>query len=279
MTTQASVSDRESSANLPPAQLRVAVFGNGAIGGPVAAALRSGQVPGATLAAVVDSRGAQDAGGAPLSFSDVVDRTDLVVEAAGQQVLAEAGPDLIAAGLDLLALSLGALADDDLHARLSAGPGRLYLSTGAIGGLDLLRAAAEAGTLEQATIETTKRPSTLVQDWMDSTQRAGILGARVRTEVLRGSPQQIATAFPKSANVAMAVALAAGDPGLVEAVVYVDPECTLTTHEINVRSASGNYLFRIHSLPSPTNPATSGVVPFAVLRALQDLAGRRETLI
>jgi aspartate dehydrogenase len=278
MTTQASVRN-QASAHPSPAQLRVAVLGNGAIGGPVAAARRSGQVPGATLAAVVDSRGAQDADGVPISFSDVLDRTDLVVEAAGQQVLAEAGPDLIAAGLDLLALSLGALADDDLHARLSAGPGRLYLSTGAIGGLDLLRAAATAGTLEQATIETTKRPSTLVQDWMDSTQRAGILEAGARTEVLRGSPQQIATAFPKSANVAMAVALAAGDPGLVEAVVYADPDCTLTTHEISVRSASGNYLFRIHSLPSPTNPATSGVVPFAVLRALQDLAGRRETLI
>ncbi|MEU0649138.1 aspartate dehydrogenase domain-containing protein [Streptomyces umbrinus] len=260
-------------------QLRVAVLGKGAIGGPVTAALRSGKLPGAALAAVVDSHGAHDVAGEPITFEQLTERTDLVVEAAGQQVLAATGPRIIAAGLDLLVLSLGALADDDLHAALSGGPGRLYLSTGAIGGLDLVRAVADAGTLEKVVIETTKRPRTLVQDWMDDEQRAAILDATARIEVLRGTPQRIATAFPKSANVAMAVATAAGDAARVEAVVHADPECTVTTHEITVRSSTGSYWFQIRNLPSPHNPATSSLVPFAVLRALQDLAGRRETLI
>ena len=75
------------------------------------------------------------------------------------------------------------------------------------------------------------------------------------------------------------VPAAAGDAAKVKAVVYADPECTVTTHEISVQSSTGSYWFRIRNLPSPDNPATSGLVPFAVLRALQDLAGRRETLI
>jgi aspartate dehydrogenase len=228
---------------------------------------------------VVDSHGANDAAGEPITFEQLTTAADLVVEAAGQRVLAEVGPQVIAAGLDLLVLSIGALADDALHDALSGGPGRLYLSTGAIGGLDLLRAVAGAGMLEKVTIETTKRPRTLVQDWMDEDERASILDASARTEVLRGSPQRIATAFPKSANVAMAVATAAGEPGKVEAIVYADPGCSVTTHEITVQSSTGSYWFRIRNLPSPDNPATSGLVPFAVLRALQDLAGRRETLI
>ena len=228
---------------------------------------------------MVDSHGANDAAGEPITFEQLTQRTDLVVEAAGQQVLAHLGPQVIGAGLDLLVLSIGAMADDGLHETLAAGPGRLYLSTGAIGGLDLVRAVSDAGTLERVTIETTKRPRTLVQDWMDDEQRTAVLDATARTEVLRGTPQRIATAFPKSANVAMAVAAAAGDAAKVEAVVYADPECTVTTHEISVQSSTGSYWFRIRNLPSPDNPATSGLVPFAVLRALQDLAGRRETLI
>lgn len=259
--------------------LRVAVLGKGAIGGPVIAALQSGRIPGAVLTAVVDSHGANDVAGEPITFAQLTEQTDLVVEAAGQRVLAETGPKVIAVGLNLLVLSIGALADDELHAALSGGPGRLYLSTGAIGGLDLVRAVSDAGTLEKVTIETTKRPRTLVQDWMDDDQRAAVLEATARTEVLRGSPQRIATAFPKSANVAMAVAAAAGDPDLVEAVVFADPDCKVTTHEITVHSSTGSYWLRIRNLPSPDNPATSGLVPFAVLRALQDLAGRRETLI
>ena len=262
-----------------PRTLRIAVLGKGAIGGPVAAAITAGQITGAELAAVVDSHGATDPDGAPLGFEQLTQRADLVVEAAGQRVLADLGPRIIASGLDLLVLSIGAMADDDLHRALSDGPGRLYLSTGAIGGLDLLRAVADAGTLEGVTIATTKRPRTLVQDWMDDDQRSAVLDAGARTEVLRGTPQRIATAFPKSANVAMAVATAAGDPAKVEAIVYADPACTVTTHEITVRSTTGSYWFRIKNLPSPNNPATSGLVPFAVLRALQDLAGRRETLI
>jgi aspartate dehydrogenase len=278
VSTQAPVRDT-APATARARSLRVAELGKGAIGGPVATALRSGTVPGATLAAVVDSHGAHDAAGEPISFEQLTDLADLVVEAAGQQVLAETGPRVVAAGLDLLVLSIGALADDDLHTALAGGPGRLYLSTGAIGGLDLVRAVSDAGTLEKVTIETTKRPRTLVQDWMDDDQRAAVLDATARTEVLRGTPQRIATAFPKSANVAMAVATAAGDARLVEAVVFADPDCKVTTHEITVHSSSGSYWFRIRNLPSPDNPATSGLVPFAVLRALQDLAGRRETLI
>lgn len=259
--------------------LRVAVLGRGAIGGPVAGALRSGAVPGATLTAVVHADGVEDAAGQPIDFGELARTTDLVVEAATQRALAETGPRVVGAGLDLLVLSIGALADEELHRALSAGPGRLYLSTGAISGLDLVRALAGAGTLERVTIETTKRASTLVQDWMDAEQRAALLGAAGRTEVLRGAPERIATAFPKSANVAMAVATAAGDRDKVEAAVFADPDCAATTHEITVQASTGRYSFRIENLPSPDNPATSSLVPFAVLRALQDLAGRPETLI
>lgn len=259
--------------------LRVVVLGQGAIGEPVTRALREGRVAGAVLAATIDMPGIFDADGAPLLLEELPQRADVVVEAAGQQALAEYGPALVTADLDLLVLSVGALADEDLHLRLSGGPGRLFLSTGAIGGLDLLRAVADAGTLEKVTITTTKKPRTLVQDWMDNGQRAALLGATAPVEVLRGTAQRIATAFPRSANVAMAVAAASGDPAKVEAVVIADPACTLTTHEIAVASGSGSYWFRICNHPSPDNPATSGLVPFSVLRALQDLAGRRSTLI
>lgn len=259
--------------------LRVVVLGKGAIGAPVREALAGGHVQGARLTAVVDRRGATRPDGEPIEGDAWLDEADLVVEAAGQPAVAAIGPSVIAAGVDLLVLSIGALGDEDLHDRLSAGPGRLYLSTGAIGGLDLLRAVADAGTLQHASIETTKKPRTLVQDWMSDGQRAELLDAVSRVEVLRGSPQHIAGAFPASANVAMAVAAAAGSPSLVEAAVFADPDCTVTTHEIAVESTTGTYRFRIANQPSPENPATSGLVPLSVLRAIRDLAGRKETVL
>lgn len=259
--------------------LRVVVLGKGAIGGPVREALASGRIHGARLTAVVDRTGATRPDGEAIEGDTWLDEADLVVEAAGQPAVAALGPSIVAAGVDLLVLSIGALGDDDLHDRLAAGPGRLYLSTGAIGGLDVLRAVADAGTLQHASIETTKRPRTLIQDWMSEAQRTELLEAAGRVEVLRGSPQHIAGAFPASANVAMAVAAAAGSPALVEAAVFADPECTVTTHDITVESTTGTYRFRIANQPSPENPATSGLVPLSVLRAIRDLAGRKETVL
>lgn len=262
------------------ATLRVVVLGRGAIGGPVLQALRSGEVPDAVLAGVLDSEGGvREDTGASFDVADLPEIADLVIEAAGQPALASVGPRVIAAGVDLMGLSLGALTDPTVRAALTVGPGRLYLSTGAIGGLDLIRAVSDSGLLEKATIETTKLPSTLVQGWMSADEKGALLDATAKIEVMRGSPDKIAQAFPKSTNVAVAVAMAAGDWSRVEAVVSADPACTVSTHAITVASTAGSYRFEIANLPSPENPATSQLVPHAVLRAIRDIAGRTVTLI
>ncbi|MEV5749258.1 aspartate dehydrogenase domain-containing protein [Actinoallomurus sp. NPDC052308] len=230
----------------------VAVIGRGAIGGVVIGALERGEVPGARLAAVVDL-------GDPLE--DALAVADLVVECAGQAALAAHGPRVIAAGRDLLVVSIGALTDDALHERLRGGPGRLFLTSGAVGGLDLLRAAAAMAPLERVRIVTTKKPATL-----------GVRDATGPVEVMRGPARQIAAAFPKSTNVAAAVALAVGSFDVVEAVVVADPAATLTSHVITASGPAGEYRFEIRNRPSAANPASSQIVPHAVLATLRDLA-------
>lgn len=232
--------------------MRVAVLGSGAIGGVVISALESGEVPGTRLTAVVNLGD---------SLEDALPLADLVVECAGQRALAELGPKVIDAGKDLLVVSIGALTDDALHERLRGGPGRLFLTSGAIGGLDLLRAAALMAPLETVRIVTTKKPSTL-----------GVPDTGGPVEVMRGPARQIAAAFPKSTNVAAAVALAAGSFDIVEAVVMADPAATLTSHVITASGPAGDYRFEIRNRPSEQNPASSQVVPHAVLAALRELA-------
>lgn len=251
----------------------VAVVGCGAIGGVVARALEGGQVEGARLVGVVDPNGTK---GLPeLSLEAAVDAAGLVVEAAGQRVLADIGPRVVAAGKDLLVVSIGALTDDATLDRLyGAGSGRVHLVTGAIGGLDLLRSAARMGPFTTVRIVTTKRPAGLVQPWMSEAEAARVRSARSPVEVARGPAREIAGAFPKSANVAAAVALAVGAWDVVEAVVMADPGAALTSHVITASGAAGDYRFEIRNRPSPDTPTTSEVVPYAVLKAVGDLTLR-----
>ena len=253
---------------------KVAVLGCGAIGGTVARALRAGRVPGAELTGVVH-RDPVDPPDLPvIDETSAIAGSDLVAECAGHAALAGTGPKVVAAGVDLLVTSVGALTDTVLLDALSAGPGRVALTTGAIGGLDLLRSAAAMGGLRRVRITTTKRPAILEQPWMEEPELTRL---RTTTEplVLRhGGAREIAMAFPRSANVAASVALAVGDWDTVEAAVVADPAAERTTHLIEADGTAGRYRFEIDNLPSEQTPTTSAVVPFAVLRAIGEFAGR-----
>ena len=73
----------------------------------------------------------------------------LVAEVAGQAAVAEHGEAVLRGGIDCLIISVGALADPALLARLKAaaqsGHGRILLPAGAIGGLDAIAAMRVAG--------------------------------------------------------------------------------------------------------------------------------------
>ncbi|MGH3432273.1 MAG: hypothetical protein ACRDQB_05490, partial [Thermocrispum sp.] len=130
--------------------LPVGVIGAGAIGGTVARHLRRGAVPGCRLAGVLLRRRRPQDPDAVNSIDELLSRSALIVEAAGHQVVRELGPLILAGGADLLVVSVGALAEDGLLNRLRrSGDGRILLSTGAIGGLDVLRAAMRCGPLKE----------------------------------------------------------------------------------------------------------------------------------
>ncbi len=248
--------------------MKVAVLGCGAIGGVVARALAAGEVPGAALVGVID-HGPVPADLPGLDAAGAIAAADLLVEAAGQAALARYGRAAVAAGTDLLVVSAGALGDPGLLAALTAGPGRVHVSSGAVGGLDVLGAAARMGGLDGVRITTTKKAGALLPD---APPPDGPV------ELRRGPAREIAAAFPKSANVAVSVALAVGDWDLVEAAVVADPDAVRTRHVIEAWGAAGEYRIEIANTPSALTPTTSAITPYAVLRAIADLAGDGVTI-
>jgi aspartate dehydrogenase len=255
------------------ARLRVGLLGYGAINRAVAGQLVDGAVPGACLSAVLTRH--PSAVPAPFSVDDVhalVVESDVVVEAAGHDALAAYGCDILEGGCDLLAVSIGALVDAALLEMLdSAGPGRLLLTSGAIGGLDLLQAAARAGNFDRVALTTTKRSADLVQPWMNESERARICGGS-RVEVFRGTAVEAARLFPRSLNVAAAVALAVGSWDLVEVTLISDASASTTAHRLEASGPTGDYAFELCNVVS-SNPATSALTAHAALRGIASLTG------
>lgn len=264
--------------------LRVAVLGHGAIGARVAAALASGEVPGAALTGVIVRRGARGSRGGSgassrahahreLDLEGALDASDLIVECAGGDAVREHGPAVVAAGRTLLVVSVGALADAGLRRELlERGPGACLLSTGAVGGLDLLRAASRDGGLSTASLTSTKRAATLVQPWMPPEDAERLRSAASARTLFEGGIAEAIRLFPASLNVGAALAAATRLWDETRIRLVADPDAELTTHEIRAEGEAGRYAFTIANRPSPENPTSSGVVAAALLRAIGDLA-------
>ena len=256
--------------------MRAAVVGFGAIGSQVATGIQQGDVPGVELAGVVVRRPGSVGGAAPeLSLAEAIEGADLIVECAGGEAATSLAPQVLEAGRDLLLVSIGALADAGLRQQLAdtdAG-GRLFLSTGAIGGLDLLTAAGAAGGLDHASLTTTKQPRALVQAWMNEAERDAVLTSAEATTVFEGSVQEAIEKFPASLNVAVALAAATGlwDDTVVRLVA--DAQAPRTSHRIQAAGSLGSYDFRIENDPLVDNPASSAIVAKAMLQGIRRISG------
>lgn len=256
--------------------LRVGLIGHGAIAQHVAQRLPG---LGASLSLVIARAGRHDAAHAalgPVMCRDRIgdDLPDIMVDCAGHAGLAQHGASVLRAGVPLITVSLGALADAALAAGLEQaardGGTRLILCSGAIGGLDALR-AARMGRLDAVTYEGRKPP----QGWLGSPAEAVLdLGAPMTAEAVHfdGDARQAALRYPKNANVAAAVALAGLGFEGTQVRLIADPAAQGNTHAITARGDFGDMRLTITGQTLPGNPRTSALAAMSVLSALADHA-------
>ncbi len=188
-------------------------------------------------------------------------KPDIVVEAASQEAVRQYGPTVLERGLTLVVLSVGALLDEETLKRLEEaarrGGGRVYAPTGAIAGLDAVRAMRHAG-IEKVTLRTRKNPRSL--------------GVEVDHETIlyRGPAREAVKRYPFNVNVAAALALAAGVEPEVE--IIADPAVDRNIHEIVVESKASRLTVRVENVPSPENPKTSYLAALSCIELLRRLA-------
>ncbi|NKX43182.1 aspartate dehydrogenase [Roseicyclus persicicus] len=255
--------------------MRVAVIGAGSIGRWVIAGLaRDGIGP----AAVIVRGGAPEGQHAVRSVAALPPGITLLVDCAGHSGLAAHGPAALAAGIDVITLSLGALADDGLARALAeaaeAGGARLHLASGAIGALDALRAGA-AGGLHRVCYTGRKPPS----GWAGSPAEAVLdLSSLTAPAVhFEGSAREAALRYPKNANVAAAVALAGLGFDDTQARLVADPGAAGNIHEIEAEGAFGSFRFQITGASLPENPRSSALAAMSALAEIRRLRARVTT--
>jgi aspartate dehydrogenase len=257
----------------------VGLIGYGGIARDVVAALREAR-PSVKIVAALCRPGRAEAARAMLGDIDIVESLSallargptVVAEVAGQQAVAEHGPDVLRRGVDLMVISIGALAEPALLDRLRAaardGNSRIVLPAGAIGGLDAI-AAMRVGGLHAVRYRSRKPPAA----WRGSPaeQVADLDRLTGRTVLYRGSAGEAALRYPQNANVAAAVALAGLGFDQTEVELVADPDAPGNVHEIEAEGIAGRFAIALQGKPSRSNPKTSALAALSVARALINL--------
>jgi aspartate dehydrogenase len=264
--------------------MRTALLGAGTIARLILERAAGGDLPGVEIVGVAGRR--PDSPGAALAESNgipyvrdraalVALRPQVVVEAASHEAVREHLVGLLQAGIGVIVLSAGALADDRLRAEAEDAARRsgalLYVPSGGIGGLDALKAACAAG-VDEVSIRVSKPPAA----WKGISyvealglDLAALTGARTLFE---GSAREGVPHFPQNVNIAAVLSLAGIGFDRTRLEVVADPSLTHNTHTIRVSGRAGRFTIVLENVPAPENPKTAWLACYSALAALRSLA-------
>jgi aspartate dehydrogenase len=258
--------------------MKVGIAGLGTIGLPVAQALKRG-IAGLELVAVASGRRdraeqrLRDAGIAVpvVSIDELVRMAEVVVECVPAKAFRGVAEPALRAGRLLVTVSGAAMLESpELVELAERSGGRIVLVTGALLGLDAVRAAAE-GEIRSVRIVSRKPPRSLRGAPYLEAHRIDVEGFTQATRVFEGSAREGARGFPANLNVAAALSLAGIGPDRTRLEIWADPPVTRNIHTIEVDADSARFTMTIENVPSLENPATGRITPLSILAALRGL--------
>ena len=263
----------------PPAKtpLRVGIAGLGAVGMEVAKRLITG-VPGLTLVAVAardveKARRALPPAGSSIPVrkaTELANDCDIVVECLPPPLFRDVAISAIDKGRIFMPLSVAQLLENgDLVERAKLKGARILVPTGALIGLDAVRAAAE-GTIHSVKMVTRKPPAGLEGAPYLLEHKISVAGLKEARKVFDGSAREGARGFPTNVNVAAALSLAGIGPDRTQLEIWADPAVTRNTHTITVDADTARFTMTIENIPSE-NPRTGKSVAPSTVAALRAL--------
>jgi aspartate dehydrogenase len=248
--------------------LAIGIAGLGGIGSEVARWLAGAAPPGLRLAAAAGREVAATAArlvelGHPQARAVPLDALagacDVLVECLAPEAAATLLDAVADGGGTIVTVSVSALlAQPALLERARRSGTRVIVPSGAVAGLDMLRAAA-IGRIRSVRLRTRKPPAGL-----DA-------GGDGPTCVFAGNAIEACRAFPRNVNVAATLSLAGIGGERTEVEIWSDPALARNVHEIEIDAEDTLIRMSIENRPSAANPRSSAITAHSVCAVLADL--------
>jgi len=262
-------------------KLRIGIVGCGAIGGSLAKEIVSNLFRDASLAALYDIRPEKSLALArrikksgklcARSLDTLIKRSELVIEASSSLAAWQISRKSLSAGRDIMVMSVGGMVGHlaSLHSLAEKNNARVYFPSGAISGIDALK-AANIGKVRKVVLTTRKSPKAF--SGVEYVAKRFKLKDLKKDKVLfSGSASEAVKYFPQNINVAAVLGLAGIGMRKTQVRIIASPYVTKNIHEIEIVSDAARIFTRTENILHPQNPKTSYLAVLAAIATLKQI--------
>ena len=253
--------------------MRLAILGNGFLAGIVVEAAKKGLLADYALVGVLGrsedkTKAFAEKAGCKACFTIeelLAQQPDIVAEAASVAAVKDFAEQILAAGVSLAVLSIGAFADQAFYEKTAqtakAHGTKVHIASGAIGGFDVLRTVS---LMDQAcvTFETHKGPASLQNTPLFTEQ---LMTDTDETKVFEGTAKEAIALLPTKVNVAVAASLASVGPDAEHVEITSVPGFVGDDHRITAQIDGVKAVVDVYS-------STSAIAGWSIVALLQNLA-------
>ena len=208
------------------------------------------------------------------NLADLDPFPDIVIECAGHDAVKDFGAYFLSKGCDFAIVSTGALSNfyvlEKLEKACLVGSSQLVIIPGAVGGVDAL-AAAGHDHIEEVVYTADKPPLS----WLGTPaeRKYDLSDIKKTTTIYEGSAREAASLYSKNANVVATIAMAGIGFDRTQVTLRADPKATGNSHHLLARGNFGELDMTTLGRSMPTNPKTSALTAFSIIRTLKNLTG------
>ncbi len=252
--------------------IKVGIAGLGAIGSAVARALtNSSGIENCVLHAISDPDPKSEFGVQNVSFESLADECDLIIECLPAEIVPQLAEVCTHKNKDIIFISSAALLlYPQVVENLKRSDAKAYLPSGALCGLDGVRAMKEMG-IEHSRIASTKPPlgfkgaPHIVKNSID------LDAIDTKTCIFKGNALAASEGFPANINVAATLSLAGIGAESTMVEIWADPDAKGNAHEITVSSQYSTINSRVENMPDPMNPKSSVLAAQSIVACLRNM--------
>ena len=263
-------------------RLKIGIVGCGAIGGSLAKAILKDFKAQARLSCLYDVelkksfslvKGlCKNRGLVAQSLADLIKESDLVIEAAAGKDSWHIAQQALRKGRSVMIMSVGGVTNrlKELSILANRYRGKVYIPSGAISGIDALKALA--ATKIRRVILTTRKHPVSFQGVKFITDKGFKLDKIKNDRLLfSGSARQAVKYFPQNINVAAILSLAGIGQDKTIVRIIASPFTKRNIHEIEIESLAASVKTRTENILHPQNPKTSYLAVLSAIATLRQI--------